>query len=70
MPEGRGQEDGKGLIESDSPKGKRRESELPGSEEQQDRLTRFDRESDTKESDRVGNAGQQDKETRREAPGG
>ncbi|MFI0113670.1 hypothetical protein ACH4NW_35775, partial [Streptomyces globisporus] len=32
--------------------------------------TRFDRESDAKESDRVGNARQQDKEEkRREAPG-
>ncbi|MFD3974326.1 hypothetical protein, partial [Streptomyces cyaneofuscatus] len=50
-------------------KGKR-ESEDLESEKQQNRLTRFDRESDTKESDRVGNAGQQDKETRREAPGG
>ncbi|MFG3403968.1 hypothetical protein, partial [Streptomyces sp. NPDC048142] len=34
-------------------------------------LTRFDRESDTKESDRVGNARQQDTAgKRREAPGG
>ncbi|MFF3036429.1 hypothetical protein ACFVS7_36150, partial [Streptomyces rubiginosohelvolus] len=58
MPAGRGQGDGKGLIESDSPE---RESAKANCLEAKCE-TRFDRESDTKESDRVGNARQQDKE--------
>ncbi|MFD7152517.1 hypothetical protein ACFV9X_35320, partial [Streptomyces anulatus] len=58
MPAGRGQGDGKGLIESDSPKGKTRKRITW----KQKCETRFDRESDAKESDRVGNARQQDKE--------
>ncbi|MEV5262859.1 hypothetical protein AB0L02_33030, partial [Streptomyces anulatus] len=58
MPAGRGQGDGKGLIESDSPKRENAKANYLEAKCE----TRFDRESDTKESDRVGNAGQQDKE--------
>ncbi|MFD3908518.1 hypothetical protein ACFXOL_15330, partial [Streptomyces californicus] len=65
MPAGRGQGKRKRLIESDSPERENAKAKIWKAKRAgpQDRRARFDRESDTKESDRVGNARQQDKET-------